>query len=92
MRCASRDVAAFQQDGSIIGTIDAAEAVEKRGLARAIRADDADDVVGLDEEIDLLHGLKAAEGFAQPASFEQRRHGCNISVLRRLLPSRPCGR
>src|SRR5260221_2251247 len=92
VRLATSDVAAFEQYGSAVGTIDPAETIEEGGLARAVGADDADDPVGADAKIDVLHRLEAAEGLAQSAGFEQRRHGWSISVFRRRLPRSPWGR
>ena len=92
MRRAPGNLAPVDPDRAAIGTVDAAEAIEEGGLARAVRADDADDAVRADAEIDLLHGLQPAEGLAQVARFQQRGHRFRISVFRLALPSRPWGR
>ena len=53
--------------------MDAGQDIEERRLARAVRADDADDLARIDIEIDGLQRVQAAEILAQPAHLQQRR-------------------
>ena len=45
--------------------------VQHRGLARAVRADQADDAAVADVEREIAHGDEAAEGLVQAADAEQ---------------------
>ena len=49
---------------------EAVEQVEQRGLARAVRPDDAEDLVPAQLEADILHGLQPAEGTREVADLE----------------------
>ena len=46
--------------------------VEQGGFARAIRADDADDLTGVSDEVDMVGGDQAAKALDQPFDQEQR--------------------
>ena len=46
--------------------VEAGHAVEERGLAGAVGADEADDLVLVDGEADVLQGLQAAEADRDP--------------------------
>ena len=57
------------------GRLDLAEnGVEQRGLAAAVRADDAEDLPGSDIEADAVDGLDRAIGFPDVGDFEERAH------------------
>ena len=58
-------VLAAQQDGAVGGLVDLGEQVKNSGLARAVGADEARDLRAADSEVEVLHGLQAAEGDAQ---------------------------
>src|ERR1044071_8731354 len=60
----------------------AEDAVEQRGLAAAVRADQAEDLALLHVEADTVDGLDAAKALLDVADFEDRRHG---AVSRRDL-------
>ena len=63
---------AVQQDGAFRGDIYAGEEVENRGLSGAVGADEAHQLAGIDGEVEILHGVKAAEGNAQVLGFQHR--------------------
>jgi hypothetical protein len=51
--------------------VDAGEHVEERRLARAVRADQADDRATRDREVDVVHGDEAAELLPYAGRLEQ---------------------
>ena len=53
----------------------AEDAVEERGLAAAVRADQAEDLALLHVEADAIDGLDAAKALLDFADFEDRGHG-----------------
>jgi hypothetical protein len=54
----------------------AGHGVEKRGLAGAVRPDQAEDLAVLDGQVDVAKGLQTAEPFRQSAGLEQG-HGAS---------------
>jgi len=54
---------------------DAGDAAERRRLAGAVRADEADDLAGADLEGDAVHRGRAAELLAQGSDLEDRQAG-----------------
>ena len=67
----------------------AAEQADEGGLARAVGADQGVDLVGLEVEIDLVHGLEPAEMAGEAARLED--HGSHGRNRARSAPSRPRG-
>ena len=59
-------------------------------LAGSVRADQGAHLARRKLEIDILHGLQAAEMPAEMACRQQG-HGSHLSVRRRSSPTRPCG-
>ena len=70
VRLAAGHVAAVEQNFAGAGPQESVEQVEQRGLAGAVGADDAEDLVSPQLEADILHGLQSAEGARQVAHFE----------------------
>ncbi len=73
-----RDVVAVELDHARRRLVDAREHVEERRLARAVRADQADDRLARDDEVDVVDGDEAAELLAHLLRDEQivRHHSC----------------
>ena len=69
----SRIDAALEQDVAAVGRVEAAEAIEERGLAGAVGADQAGDLAGKDVEGDAVERDDAAEADRDVAHAEQRR-------------------
>jgi hypothetical protein len=67
-----RDVLPVEEDASAVGPIDAADAVEDAGLARAVGADDGEEVPGVDLQAHARQGGHAAEAQVQILQREQR--------------------
>ena len=59
----------------LIGAIDAGNDVEKRGLAGTIRADQAENFVRSDGEVEPVERQHAAEVLGQTVHYKQRAHG-----------------
>ena len=74
VRLQRRDVVAVEDDASARCRQRAADHVEERGLAGAVRPDDAGDRSGGDREVDLVNGAESAERLAEPMRLEQH-HG-----------------
>ena len=66
-------VLAVDHDGAHRGLIDLREQVEHGGLARAVGADQAGDLGLADDEIEVVHGLQAAELDAQVPRLQHGR-------------------
>ena len=78
----ARDRPAVEQDLARVRGVEARDEIEERGLAGPVRADDADELVLVNREIDGVHGRQAAEAPGQAADLEQHH----------TVPNRPCGR
>src|SRR5690606_14135966 len=86
------DGLATETDGTARRPVEAADAVEHRGLAGAVGADDGQDLAVADVERHAIDRLQAAKAHAEVADFQQRRtHGLS-SRWGRLRGSRPWGR
>src|SRR3954468_8180890 len=95
------DVACAEIEAAVVGGVHPGEDVEQRGLAGTVRANQAEDLRGLNVEGKLARRLDAAETLADAPSLEQRRHsrwpaGASLrsASSRRLTAegSRPAGR
>ena len=72
----------------------ARDEVEDRGLARAVRADEPDDLARIDAQVEPAHGLQAAEALDEALDLEQR-HDAALPRPARfapISPMRPFGR
>ena len=67
------DVLAVQQDGAVGGLVDLGQQVEDGGLAGAVGADEAGDLRAAQGNVEVVHGLEAAEGDAQVDALEDGR-------------------
>ena len=68
------DVGAVQLDRAAM-LHESGDGVDERGLAGAVRADQTDQLAGLDVEIDTDHGVHAAERDRDAAGGQHRAHG-----------------
>ena len=85
----ARAVAALEADAALVRVIEAADHVEQGGLARAVGADDGDDLPAPDLEADPVERLHRAEAHADPVDLEQRRGPADRPALSsRLVPAR----
>src|SRR6202165_892144 len=66
---------AVQENVAAVRVIDAADAVEQRGLARSVGPDDADDVALGDLEGHAVHGGHSAEALGDATQLQLRRRG-----------------
>jgi hypothetical protein len=65
-------VAAAEADGPLLGPVQARQAVEQRGLAGAVGADDGEQLVLADLERHRPQGLETGEAQVQVVDLEQR--------------------
>ena len=72
------DFLAVEGDGAIVHVIDAADEIKHCGLARPIRADDAEHLPKLNRERQLAHRLDAAEAHRQVVRHEQRHRSRSV--------------
>ena len=95
VRLQRRDVVAVEHDASARCRQRAADHVEERRLAGAVRPDDAGDRSGGDREVDLVNGAESAERLAEPMRLEQHHRGftgpSRGRVSERIAPARPAG-
>src|SRR5213075_1862799 len=94
MRGESPERASIEMKTAGIRRVHAGEQVEERGLAGAVRADQAEDLARGDGEGNVFQRLQAAEALGYAGHFDQRAHGvCSVSSrLRTLEGRRPAGR
>ena len=81
---------AVERDVAAIAFVEPRDAVEKRGFAGAVRADQADDAAGRDLEGDAVEGDDAAETHRHVLHAQQRLPGCSLQwkpPLALILPS-----
>ena len=70
VRLPAGDVRALPQDHAARRTREAGDEIEQRGLARAVGAEDADDLALHDAERELRDRREAAEALGEPAHFK----------------------
>ena len=78
-----------EPDVSRARLVHAGDHVEDRGLARAVRPDDADHLTLADLQVQLGQGAQPAERQGQPVELE---NGAHVATSTRRCPSSPCGR
>ena len=69
----ARGVASVEKDGAHRGLVYLGQQVKHGGLARAVGADQARDFRFADDEVEILHGMQAAELNAQMAGLQDGR-------------------
>src|SRR6266849_5647814 len=74
MRLEPVDPAPLAADLALVARLDAGDAVEQRGLARAIGPDQAVDAAGLEAERYAIHGGDAAKALEDTVHLEDGRH------------------
>src|SRR5204863_6835999 len=85
------EVAAAEEHAAVVGGEVAGHAVEERGLARAVGADEAHDFARLHREVDAVDGRHAEEVLAEAAHLQQRHQRARAPPSRRSKLSRPSG-
>src|SRR6516225_6729905 len=86
------DCAAVEGDIAAIMVQRAAEAIDERALARAVRPDQPEPLTAIDGEVDAFERDKAAKALAEPADLEQRWHQRRRARRRaRTSPTMPLG-
>ena len=73
MRCEARDVGAEQRDVALSRRQLAADHIEQRRLAGAVRPDERVTGARLDRQADVVHCLEAAKMFREMLEYECRR-------------------
>src|SRR6266496_5230733 len=87
MRGARLERHAAEEHATLVGDLETAQAVEERGLAGAVGADEPDDLVLAEGEAHLLERGHAAEGDAHRSRLEQaHRAGSPSSALKASRP------
>src|SRR5262245_4110611 len=91
LRAADRHLAAVEDDLALVHRVDAGDALDERGLAGAVVADERHHLARPDLEVDVRQRLHRAEGLRDTAEFEQE-----VAHEARLIPQdeqrRPIGR
>src|SRR5262249_28880586 len=72
-RAADQRLAA-EREAAGVGSGGAADAVEQRGLARAVRPDQPDDLALANREVDRVDGHEPAEALGNAAALEHQRY------------------
>src|SRR6266436_3488895 len=83
MRLAARHVAAVDQHFARARPQEAVQYVEERGLAGAVGADNAEDLVSAQLETDILNRFQSAKGAREVADFQD-----DIARRGRSIPRR----
>ena len=66
------DVAFVEGERAGDALLQSGDGIEDRRLARAVRTDEAGDAAAFDVEVDVGHGVVAAEAHGESANFKQR--------------------
>ena len=80
-----RDVVAVDDDASLVDRLEQVDAAKERGLAGARRADQADDLVLVDGEVDAAQHLDLAEGLVDVLDAQRGAHASASRRRRRRL-------
>src|SRR6202012_6069215 len=88
----ARDLLAGDPHGATIGPLDAHDELHHGGLARSVRADQAEDFAGTDAERDVLDRDQSAKAFGQVLDLERHAHAQALSLLRVSRPKQPEGK
>ncbi len=93
----ARDVALLEADGARRGTREPGEQVDERGLPRAVRADDRDELAGVDAEahavqraelaVVLREVLRAEDHAGRRATRPRRPPGAKMTSAARIAPN-----
>src|SRR5690606_19337679 len=87
------DLLTAETDAAGAGFVEPGQAVEYRGLARAVGADQRHYLALLDAQGDLIDGQQATEAHAQAGDLQQRGSTHDFSSrCGRFIGSSPCGR
>ena len=81
---AVRQALAVDDDLALLDVLEPVEAAQERRLAGAGRADQADDVVLLDVEVDLVQNLQCAEPLRDAAEVDEGRCAVAVACSKRL--------
>src|SRR3970282_870608 len=84
------DVASLEHDAALVVVQRPGDAVDERGLARAVGPDEAEALAGRDVERDAFERREAAEALGQAPDFQQRAHE-RLRQCLRARPTMPCG-
>src|ERR1700688_5009406 len=91
------DGAAVETHGTLFVLQRAADAIDQRAFARAVRPNEAEALAGGHVERDVFQRDEAAEAFAEIVDFKQIRHGTDpgtdlgASVSMRRRPTKSSG-
>ncbi len=64
---------------AVVGGVDAGDRLHQRRLAGAVVADQADDLAGVDGEVDPVQSLDRAESLADSLELEEGSAGAHLS-------------
>ena len=67
------EIAPVEQDLAGVGTVNTGDEVEERGLTRAVRADHADDLALVHDEVEISDHPQAAEPLGDILQLEESR-------------------
>ena len=81
-----RNIAPIDMDGARSLAIEPRDGTQKRRLAAAGGAEEADEFAPFHVEIDLAQRLKRAEGLGNPADGDERRLACRERLIRHAAP------
>src|SRR6218665_1841736 len=79
-RLAAHELVAVERDRALVGLELAVDHVEGGRLAGAVGADEREQFAGRQLEADAVHGLHAAEGFAEVGDFEEAHAFTSLSL------------
>src|SRR5262249_37657990 len=83
LRSGAGHVGAGEGDAALVRAVDPGDDVEQRGLARAVRPDEANDLAVVDVEIDRIERNEPAEAAGEAAAGEQAHDALILRSRRR---------
>ena len=85
------DILTVEADGSRGGRVMPGEAVEERGLARAVGTDEAQHLPGVERKRNVLVGPQPSEVLGESVDLQQRHHLLPRRRSRSMIPQMPRG-
>src|SRR5439155_1907930 len=92
VRLGADDGDALEVDGALGGRVEAGEQVKHRGLASAVGPDEADDLAGVDRQVEAAHRGEPAESLGERVDLQEIHRFPRSLRGRRTQPTMPWGR
>src|SRR5207253_1758393 len=89
VRLEPHQVVSVERGLAAVRLVQASDQVEQGGLPGAVRPDDADDLAGLDGDVELADGRQPTEGLGEAVDLQQGAHSAAPAVPTATVASVP---